>query len=154
MDQWKPPQGARPREVEALNRFQEFFSDLTPQSVTEKIGSLYAQNVHFNDTLKTVRGRDDLEKYLVHSARAVDLCRVQIVDAVRASQGFYLRWCMDIRFKRFKKGQTTRSMGMTHIRLNEEGLVNYQQDYWDSGAGFFQHVPILGNLIRALKTRL
>ncbi|HSR54265.1 MAG TPA: nuclear transport factor 2 family protein [Acidobacteriota bacterium] len=154
MSRWKPPQDVSPLEAAALERFRDFFSNLTAQSVEEQIETLYAQNVHFNDTLKTVRGRDRLKQYLIHSAEAVEMCRVQIVDSARASQGFYLRWCMDIRFKRFNRGQTTRSMGMSHIRFDQQGLIEYHQDYWDSGGGFFQYLPFVGRLVRAIRKRL
>jgi hypothetical protein len=32
--------------------------------------------------------------------------------------------------------------------------VVLHQDYWDSAAGLFEHVPVVGRLIRTVKSRL
>jgi hypothetical protein len=61
---------------------------------------------------------------------------------------------MMIRFKRFAGGRETWSIGMSHIRMDAHGLVVYHQDYWNAADGLFQHIPILGSAIRAIKRRL
>jgi hypothetical protein len=40
---------------------------------------------------------------------------------------------------------------MTHLKFNREGRIVLHQDYWDSTAGFFEYVPILGPVIRWIK---
>jgi hypothetical protein len=111
--------------------------------------------VYFNDTLKAVRGIDALRHYLAESAEAVEDCRVQIHESTRTAHGEYLvRWSMMIRFKRFKRGQDTWTVGMSHLRFDGDGRVVYQQDYWNAADGLFQHVPVLGWAIAAIKRRL
>ena len=51
-------------------------------------------------------------------------------------------------------GETVRSIGMSHIRFNSAGLVILHQDYWDSGGNLFEHIPVVGWLIRRIKARL
>ena len=63
-------------------------------------------------------------------------------------------WTMNVRFKKFKKGETVRSIGMSHIRFNSAGQVVLHQDYWDSGGSLFEHIPVVGWLIRRIKARL
>jgi hypothetical protein len=43
---------------------------------------------------------------------------------------------------------------MTHVRFDPEGLVTLHQDYWDAGAGLYEHMPVLGRLIGAIRARL
>ena len=59
-----------------------------------------------------------------------------------------------IRFKRFKSNQDTQTIGMSHLRFNREGLVQLHQDYWDSTAGLFEHIPLLGAAIGMIKRRV
>lgn len=142
-------------EGEALARFGRFFSDFSPDKVDRLVDLTYAPDAWFNDTLKTIRGRDALRTYLRHSAEAVESCRVQILDTLDNGRGdYYLRWTMVIRFRRFKRGQDTQTIGMSHLRFNPDGLVLLHQDYWDSTAGLFEHVPLLGAGIRAIKRRV
>lgn len=142
-------------EREALARFTDFFSHLSVEAVKNKVRDTYAEDVYFNDTLKTVRGLDNLVDYLHDSAEAAEDVRVEIMDATRTQAGDYLvRWKMMIRFKKFAKGRDTWSIGMSHLRFDGDGRVAYQQDYWDSASGLFEHVPLLGHGIRAIKGRL
>ena len=67
---------------------------------------------------------------------------------------YYFRWQMTIRFKRLARGEEQRSIGMTHVRFDPEGKVVLHQDFWDSAAGLFEHVPVLGWMLRRVKQRL
>jgi len=143
------------QEADALAAFGRFFSDFSPVKVARLVDLTYANDVWFNDTLKTLRGRDALREYLTHSAQAVQSCRVAILDTLSNDAGdYYVRWTMVIRFKRFKPNQDTQTIGISHLRFNREGLVQLHQDYWDSTAGLFEHIPLLGAAIRAIKRRV
>ncbi|MFO1495109.1 MAG: nuclear transport factor 2 family protein [Lysobacterales bacterium] len=159
LDQLKqsPPAFARGSEQErsALDQFARFFSDFSPDKVDRLIDHTYASDVWFNDTLKTVQGREALRSYLRHSAEAVQHCRVQILDILSNDSGdYYIRWTMVIRFRRFKPDTDTQTIGISHLRFNGAGLVVLHQDYWDSSAGLFEHIPLLGMGIRAIKRRV
>ncbi len=144
-----------PDEAQALARFQRFFSDFSPNKIQQLLNDTYSEDVWFNDTLKTVEGREPLRGYLQHGADAVESCVVEIKETLNNNRGdYFVRWVMTIRFKRFKKGQDTQTIGMSHLRFNSAGLVCFHQDYWDSTAGIFEHVPVLGWMIRKIKSRL
>jgi len=141
-------------ESAALDRFRAFFSDFSPAKVEQLLGATYAEDIWFNDTLKTVEGIEPLGQYLSHSASAVDACVVDVAEISTNGKGdYYARWSMMIQFKRFKRGQQTHSIGMSHLRFNEHGKVVLHQDYWDSSQGLFEHVPVLGAMIRWIKRR-
>jgi hypothetical protein len=154
---WHPeaPNAGSTIEADALMRFQQFFQPLAPERIEQLIERTYATDVYFNDTLKTVRGVAALRDYLIDSAHGAAECRVLFDEVTRTAVGeHHLRWRMMIRFKRFAGGRETWSVGMSHIRLGTHGLVVYQQDYWNAADGLFQHIPVLGTAIRAIKRRL
>lgn len=138
----------------AMERFRGFFGDLKEESIRSKIREVYAEDVWFNDTLKSIRGVEELESYLVEAARNVASCKVEFDEVVHAPSGTYVRWRMDILFKRLRKGEVQRSIGVTFLRFDERGRVAYHQDYWDSGHNLFEKIPLLGSGIRAVKKRL
>lgn len=150
-----PPAAGSEAEAQALARFASFFSSFAPDRVQSLLGSTYAPDVYFNDTLKTVRGLEALGHYLEESARAVEDCRVQIHDTTRTAQDEHLvRWSMMIRFRKLRRGVDTWTVGMSHLRLDAQGRVVYQQDYWNAADGIYQHIPLLGSAIAAIKRRL
>lgn len=142
-------------ETRALDAFRRFFADFSPAKIEVLLDQTYAADVWFNDTLKTIRGRQDLRHYLAESAAAVESCQVTVDEVTRTAQGEYLlRWTMTIRFKRFKRGQDTTTIGISLLRFDSEGKVLMHQDFWDATQGIFEHVPVLGWMIGKIKRRL
>ena len=139
----------------AIENFKTFFSSFAADRIDKLLAKTYASDIYFNDTLKAIQGIDDLAHYLKESAAAVEDCRVEVIEVTRTENNdHYFRWKMLIRFKRFKKGQDTWTVGMSHLRFNANGLVVYHQDYWNATDGLFRHIPILGSLINAVIKRL
>lgn len=151
------PHGFEPgsdAEINALKRFADFFGDFAPGRVARLLDATYAPDVYFNDNLKAIHGSAELARYLDESAGGVEDCRVTIEDVTRNKDGDYLvRWKMLIRFRKFARGRDTWTVGITHLRFATDGRVAYHQDYWDSALGIYQHIPLLGAGIRAIKRR-
>jgi hypothetical protein len=143
-----------PEEKAAVARFEAFLSDLSTGTIKSSIRTVYAPKLFFNDTLKTIRDVDTLEKYFLASDDSMASYGLKIEQAVSTPEGVFVRWRMDVVFRRFHKGQVQSSIGITHVRFNKDGLVAYHQDYWDSGSNFYEKLPILGGLIRYVKSRL
>jgi hypothetical protein len=141
-------------ERRSVERFQNLLSDFKAPDFGEQIREVYAQDAFFNDTLKTVRGADAIEGYLMATAEAIDHGTVEFLDVVSANGNYYFRWAMTIRFKSFARAEDKRSVGMTHVRFDSEGKVLLHQDFWDSTGGLFEHVPMLGWMLRRAKKGL
>lgn len=138
----------------AATAFQRLFARFTPDAVPAAVAEAYAADVWFDDTLTTIEGRDRLAAYLTHSASLCDAFEV-IVHEARGSDGDYLvRWSMRIKFRKFRRGQWTESIGVSHLRFDTEGRIILHQDYWDGARGLFEHVPVLGWAIRFIKSRV
>ena len=141
-------------ERRAIERFQGLLSDFNAPDFRSKIREVYADDVFFNDTLKTLHGVDAVERHLVATADSIDSGTVEFVDLVAANGDYYFRWVMTVRFKKFDRGEDKRSVGMTHVRFDTEGKVQLHQDFWDSSGGLFEHTPVLGWMLRRAKKRL
>lgn len=141
---------SKPDEADAIGRFRTFFSSLTAESVRRETSRLYAPDAFFNDTLKTVHGNRAIEEYFLRTAAHTEFVKTRVTDVARSGGDYYVRWVMDVRFR--GSDRTIRTIGMTHLKFDREGRIVLHQDYWDSTAGFFEHVPVLGPVIRWMKT--
>ena len=141
-------------EKAAVARFQDFFGAMTAESVRAKTRQVYAEKAYFNDTLKTLAGAAAIEEYFLATTANAESITVRFDDVAESGGDYYFRWVMDVKLKKLKKGETLRSVGVTHVRFDEQGKVAVHQDYWDAAAGLFEHVPMLGGAIRAIKKRL
>lgn len=149
------PEAGSSQEAVALDRFKQFFSDMTPERVRNECASVYAEGAILHDTLVTHQGLDEVVPYFVKTAERSSGVSVVVDQVIREGVDFYVRWTMDICWSAFRyKGQTTRSVGMSHLRFDSEGKVILHHDFWDSASGFFAYLPIIGGLIRWVKKRV
>ncbi|MBM3877376.1 MAG: nuclear transport factor 2 family protein [Verrucomicrobia bacterium] len=137
----------------AIARVKDFLSVITADSVRAKTRLVYSDDAYLNDTLKTVRGNAAIEAYFLATAEGAERITVQFDDVAESGGNYYFRWVMDTRLKKLRKGETIRTMGVTHIRFAPDGRVVLHQDFWDSTAGVFEHVPAVGTMIRGIKAK-
>lgn len=138
----------------AVARFQSFLGTFTKEKLENQTRQVYAPDAFFNDTLKTVRGSSAIQEYFLASLANTESISVEFTDVARSGNEYYFRWVMDVKFRKFHRGKTVRTIGMTHVRFNRDGQVILHQDYWDSAQGLFEYVPVIGGGIRFLKARL
>jgi hypothetical protein len=141
-------------EEAAIERFKDFLTLYTEENVMAKIRHVYAENAYYNDALKEVNGIDAIEAYLLKGLKALESCTFEFPDTAVSGGDYYFRWVVDMKYKILNKGRAFRSYGMTQIRFDETGKVVLQQDFWDSASGVFEHIPLLGGLIKLIKRRL
>lgn len=156
----KPPAGDERRQPSVeirdagIARWQALLSDFSTQNLRGKVAEVYADELFFNDTLKTIRRSDQLEAYLLETAEALQFGKVTYEDVAQSGADTYVRWRMVYRSKKLSPKQDIVTVGMSHLRFDQEGKVVLHQDFWDSTRGVFEHVPLLGAGIRAIKKRL
>lgn len=148
------PEAGGETEREGFARFKEYWSELNEARVREWLPKVYAENVWFNDTVKTITNRAELLDYMLHTASLVNATRVRVRDIATTDEGYYVRWEMSVEPANPRYGSEWKSIGISHIRLNAAGEVILHQDYWDSATGLYEHFPVLGWMIRNIKARL
>lgn len=119
----------------------------------DKARSVYASELYFNDTLGTASTIDELLEHLQGVADNADSLEVLVQDVVTSNAGTYLRWHMVSRFSVLGSPKESRTIGVSLLRFDDDGRIVFQQDYWDSTEGFYQHIPVLGAALRAIGRR-
>lgn len=149
-----PPPPGSAAEAAAIERLRGFFRDLTPETVRAMSGQVYAADAWFNDTLKTIRGGEAIEAYFLKTAESAEAVEVEFRDVARSGDEFYVRWRMTMRVGALRGGEPLVSWGMTHFRFDEAGRVVLHQDYWDAAGGLYEHIPVVGGVLRAIRGHL
>ena len=144
-----------PAERQGIERLKLFLSRIDAESVRNNTVSVYAPDAYLNDTLVSRRGASNIQTYFLATVEAAESITANIEDVTRSADGFYyVRWTMDVRMKKVAAGETIRTLGITLVRFDDQGRVLIHQDYWDSAAGLWDHVPGIGRGIRWIKGRL
>lgn len=137
-----------------VERFKAVYADLQGPDLAERISAAYAEELYFNDTLHTFSHRAGLIKYLTETAERVEDVHVDVDRVIVDGADVWLKWRMQTRAKALGRTMQADTIGMTHLRFDNNGLVVLHQDYWDSTEGVFAHIPFIGGLVRWTRNRL
>jgi len=139
---------------QGLARFEAAFADLTAEDRAERFEALYAPQLYFNDTLHIFHTRDEVVAYMTRTGGSLDESRVDIEHVIRDGRDVYVRWTMEFKTRAAGRDIHSHSIGMTHLRFDENGQVVLHQDFWDSGHALYAHLPFVGFAVRQAHNRM
>jgi hypothetical protein len=146
-----------PAEREALDRLAGYFDGLTPAKVADQTLSVYDPDAYLNDTLVAIEGAGAIRDYFAATMERAEGLRVRFLEVARpvATGGqppgiadYYIRWEMTVKSRHLAGGEPVVTYGVSHFRLDPAGQVLIHKDYWDSGTGLYEHLPVLGGLVQ------
>jgi limonene-1,2-epoxide hydrolase len=134
-----------------LYRVIDFFQSMSVDSV-RTLSLIYTDDVWFKDPFNEVQGLEQVSHIFTHMFEQVDAPRFVITHSVLQDDQAFLTWDFLFRMKRFSvEEQCIR--GATHVRFVEDGRVAYHRDYWDAAEELYEKLPVVGSVMRWLKTR-
>ena len=133
-----------------LARLMRFFETISPQTVQEQLGTIYAADAQFKDPFNEVRGVAAITGIFEHMFEQVDAPRFVVTTHVLQGSEAFLTWDFLFRMKRFSKDEQC-IRGATHIVFDGRGAVSVHRDYWDAAEELYEKLPVLGALMRWLK---
>lgn len=135
-----------------LQRFAHAFTELDA-SCLARLDELYSVDIRFQDPLHRIDGLCALRDYFAQLYANVRDVRYDFhaFDEVGPGEG-YLRWTLHFRHPRLAGGTPIALQGCSYLRWKDR--VYLHQDYFDAGALLYEHLPLLGPVIRWLKRRL
>jgi hypothetical protein len=131
-------------------RFKAFYADLANADLS-KMSDLYHEHVIFKDPVHTINSLTKVQDYTADLCRDVGECRFEYLDQLVGESSAYIKWVMHLQHPRLGPN-TVRVRGMTHIQFDER--IYFHEDTYDLGAMIYEHVPVIGRVIRWLKRRL
>lgn len=142
--------GTRNSAVKAtLERFQELFNSLDAGNLST-LSSVYSDSVKFQDPLSSVSGLDHLTRYFAGAYANVVSCQFDFGDPVIAGGKVAIPWVMRLRHKRIRRGREIRVDGMSNLVIYN-GKVTHHRDYFDAGQLLYEHLPLVGRVIRSIR---
>ena len=139
--------------TQVIDRFVAFLANLGADSTGAVATELYAADLHFSDALMVTRDKQTVVDHFTRLGNAGTTVDVDIHQTLRQGPDVYLIWSMQARFTPVRREVVSDTLGVTHVRFNPQGQVILHQDFWDSGLGFYSHIPVLGAGVRAVGRR-
>ncbi len=135
-----------------IDRLVPFFEGMRPESIA-RLGEFYAVDVYFKDPFNEVRGLAQLQHVFSHMYVTLDQPRFVVTERVEGASQCFLTWNFEYRFKNSSKSDIQTIRGGSHLKLNEDGLIDYHRDYWDAAEELYEKLPLLGSLMRWLRKK-
>ncbi|MGE5348690.1 MAG: nuclear transport factor 2 family protein [Actinomycetota bacterium] len=105
----------------------------------------YHSDIKFRDSVQELHGKDDFVAMTRRLAQRSKDLKMSIVNSAREENVFFLEWEMTIKFK---KNPSSVLYGASRIRVNDEGKIIEQRDYYDLWGDIFDNIPRFGKAYR------
>lgn len=132
-------------------RYMRFWETMTPQSLGE-LDSLVTADVHFRDPFHDLHGVAEMRRMLERMFEHLEAPRLVVTDSAEANGLWMLRWTFDARTK--KSGSAWHIVGMSELACAPDGRIRQHIDHWDAARQFYEDLPLLGAVLRAIRRRL
>jgi hypothetical protein len=137
---------------QALERFRRFYDEFSPAWIS-RLEELYAPGFAFRDPFHELHGDfATLRKYFQRVLDSLAVTRFVVEDLATGSDGSYVRWRWE--WKRKDKDELRVVPGVTHLRFDRDGKITYHRDLFDAAEGFYEALPVLGGMLRAVRKRV
>lgn len=138
-----------------IERFSLFYQELAHANLDE-LSSIYAQDVELIDPVGTHKGLPALRAYFENLLTNTEQCQFTIHNLHQTQIGVdtesaFLTWTMNVRHPKFARPIVVD--GSSELRLSKDRIV-YHRDYYDLGQMVYEHIPLLGRIIKKIKSRL
>lgn len=150
MQQRDTPQAMTTPDVDRVVRV---FETLTPASIGE-LRTIYAPDAFFADPFHAVQGIAAIERVFGDMFSTLENPRFVVTGSILQDAQCVLLWDFRFRFRSFRTQVDQSVPGSSHLRFDAQGRITHHQDYWDAAHGLYQKMPIIGALMRWLRTRV
>lgn len=139
---------ARQRREEVLDAYVALFND--PPGSREGLRSLLSDDVHFSDPFNELTGPDAVHRMLAHFVERVG--PAEFVPSYRGWDGdvCLLRWEMRARIPVIGEWVVP---GVSELHFDAGDRICLHVDHWDAAGYLYQHLPLIGRLMRLLRRR-
>jgi hypothetical protein len=140
---------------ENSERIIKLFNDLRKDNL-QILDGFYDPQVKFVDPLGKIQSRKDIKAYYKNLYQNVTSIRFEFDEIIGSNNNYSAPWVMYLKAKNLNNEEEIAVSGVSVIKFREGkgGLVYYHRDYFDMGEFIYQHVPILGFIIRKVNDKL
>ncbi|UTF60708.1 nuclear transport factor 2 family protein [Gilvimarinus sp. DA14] len=139
-----------------IDRLMLSYQSFNSESIGE-IVSLYHDNVVFTDPVTQINGRDALKSYFSAMAEGLNACEFHFEQVVTQPKGdvFHssLTWVMTFSHPRLSSGASISVPGVSYLQHSNREIFSHR-DYYDLGNMLYEHVPVVGAIVRKIRQRL
>ena len=128
--------------------YAELFGSLTPDRL-ENLSALLNKDIAFTDPFNCIKGPDKFIAVFEHMFEVITEPRFHIEDVAASKGAGYIKWRMSGQLKK-KPDFDVNIVGMSEVVFDENGMLIYHIDHWDSASQLLSKIPVAGWFVNKL----
>ena len=134
-------------------KVQWSFNALNKNNVSEVVDTFYHPDLEFSDPIVKVKGREAMKKYYADMYKKVEEVKFAFNEFVSMGDTVVGVWVMTLKTDSLNGGEPFTVDGNSVIRFRD-GQAIYHRDYFDVGAMVYEKIPVVGWMVRKVKSKL
>jgi len=135
-----------------LCQFKNTYQNLSKNNL-DSLSDIYHSDIAFEDPLHRVEGLKDFIAYFENLYTHVITCTFEINHTIHTSDEAAIYWEMHYQHPKLNSGKNITVTGHSRLKMVDNKII-YHRDYLDVGAMLYEHIPVVGSIVRFLKSRV
>jgi len=136
-----------------IDEFKRTYLALNKDNL-DLLDTLYCDNTTFIDPFNQVESLTNLKKYFSELYENVQSISFDFIDESSNTNDHYITWKMRLAHPKLNSGSEFIVDGATHLKSDESNKISYHRDYFDGASMIYERVPVIGKIIKLIKSRL
>ena len=115
------------------------------------LGQVYSDDIEFSDPLHLVAGLPALTDYFANLYQNVASIDFNIHQVIHQQGAASLKWTMVFNHSKLNSGADITVKGVSILAINSK--IYQHQDFFDLGTMLYEHIPLVGSLVKLVKTK-
>lgn len=136
-----------------MEQVKAFYSNFGDADLS-LLPKLYARNASFVDPVHSITGVHEIASYFEASRKGLLSCQFHFHNEVANDTMVVLEWDMVFSHRKIRRGALTTVAGCSTLLLDDDRKILKHVDYYDLGAMLYEHIPLLGNVVKTIKNKV
>ncbi len=151
------PSARKTREIKDLSAhldaFLSHYNELDRNQLN-LLEQMYTSDVLFIDPFHQIQGLKELTGYFKKLYQNIDSIEFEFGERFVSGNQASVYWEMRFKHPRINSGKQVSFSGNSRLSFEDNGKVSRHQDYFDSAAMLYRHLPVLKQVISFIDGRL
>jgi len=134
-----------------LTNFCRVYQSLSVGNLNQ-LYDVYSKDVEFVDAVDAIYGIDAVTEYFSHLYQNMKYCHFIIDNIIEQEGQACLTWRMEYAHSKINSGKKIIVEGSSFLKFSDK--IDYHRDYVDMGQMLYEHLPVIGRVIKGIKNRV
>ncbi len=133
-----------------INKFVSDINSIKHSNAQHVLSEIYTEDIIFIDPVKSISGLDNLTKYFEDLYTSLTSCNFTLKSHTPNCHEHSIEWLMRFQHKKIASNKLIELDGASFIEFKDNKVCSHR-DYYDLGALVYEHIPVLGSVIKKVR---